>query len=104
MRYDKRIRFYLAGPETYNPTTGQMGAAETLVAEKLCAVYDLSAEDRSTLLGRLGVRGLMVHHRGPVKTSDILIYEGQKYWVRAIRVLSNKATYLVEEAQDENQH
>ena len=99
MRYDKRVLFYSVADEVYDPNTGELTEEEAFLGERLCAAYDLSMEDRLTLLGNLGIRGLMIHHRGPTIHADRLTYKGKHYWVKAIRQLRNKSTYLVEEAQ-----
>lgn len=102
MRYTKLVRFYSVGRETYNPDTGQMETEKTLIGTPLCAIYDLSMEDRKTLLGDLKIRGLTIHHRGLPLDADMAQINGKTYWVKGNRHLSYKATYLVEESQDEN--
>lgn len=102
MRYTKLVKFYSVGRDTYNPDTGEMETSKNLLGTPLCAIYDLSMEDRKTLLGDLKIRGLTIHHRGEPLNADMAQVNNETYWVKGHRHLRHKATYLVEESQDEN--
>lgn len=102
MRYDEIIKFYHLGDEVYDPNTGQMSSIESFSGERLCAAYDLSTEEKMTLLGRINVRAMMVHHRGKKIQANALLYDGDWFWIRSSKVFRNKISYLVEAKKDEN--
>lgn len=99
MRYDMKAVFYRIGPEKYDPNTGSMTATEAVVGSKMCSIYDLSSTERITLLGRMDVKGLTLHHQGHVIAADAVLVGSKRYWVRSSRSLNHKASYVLEEAK-----
>lgn len=104
MRYDTTVIFKAIGPEVYNPQTGAMTTADQKIGQKMCALYDLSSKEKSTLLGRIDVRAMVIHHKGQLIEANAVEIDGARYWVRSKRWISYRASYVLEESQDESQH
>lgn len=103
MRYDTTVVFKANGPEVYDPNIGSMTKNDIVVGTKMCALYDLSTKEKSTLLGRIDVRAMVIHHKGQLIEANAVEIDGVRYWVRSKRWISYRASYVLEESQDESQ-